>query len=124
MEAAAIALYEEMKKDLGKIVPDVELYYKAEIAIEIQRLKQERNAVILGHNCMGPVLFHSIPDFKGDSLDLSRKAAQTDKDVIVFWAARGVRIVASPGQMQLKQPFDKSIGSPIHTFRAMSTRTP
>jgi quinolinate synthase len=33
---------------------------------------------------MEPALFHSIPDFVGDSLELSRKAAQTDKDIIVF----------------------------------------
>jgi quinolinate synthase len=33
---------------------------------------------------MEPVLFHSIPDFTGDSLALSRKAAETDKDIIVF----------------------------------------
>jgi quinolinate synthase len=33
---------------------------------------------------MEPALYHSIPDYVGDSLELSRKAAQTDKDIIVF----------------------------------------
>jgi quinolinate synthase len=47
-------------------------------------LKIERNAVILGHNYMEPALYHSIPDFVGDSLGLSRQAAKTDKDIIVF----------------------------------------
>jgi quinolinate synthase len=69
---------------LHDVVPDFELRYKAELAVDINRLKIERNAVILGHNYMEPALFHSIPDFVGDSLELSRKAAQTDKDVIVF----------------------------------------
>ncbi len=77
MNPEAQKLYEEMKIHLGKVVPDFELAYKAEIAVEINALKKEKNAVILGHNYMEPVLFYSIPDFKGDSLDLSRKAAQT-----------------------------------------------
>jgi quinolinate synthase len=96
MEAEAQKLYEEMREHLGNIVPEVELYYKAEIAVEINRLKAERNAVILGHNYMEPVLFYSIPDFKGDSLDLSRKAAQTDRDVIVFC---GVRFMAETAKI-------------------------
>jgi quinolinate synthase len=96
MNPEAQALYEEMKTSLGKIVPDVELYYKAEIAVEINQLKKERNAVILGHNYMEPVLFHTIPDFRGDSLDLSRKAASTDKDVIVFC---GVKFMAETAKI-------------------------
>jgi quinolinate synthase len=89
-------MYEKMKTKLNCIVPDVELRYKAEIAVEINELKLLRNAVILGHNYMEPALFHSIPDFTGDSLDLSRKAAQTDKDVIVFC---GVRFMAETAKI-------------------------
>jgi quinolinate synthase len=76
--------YQQMKAALAHVVPDVELRYKAELAYEINRLKAERNAVILGHNYMEPALFHTIPDFRGDSLFLSRMAAKTEKDVIVF----------------------------------------
>ena len=89
-------MYEKMKGKLSHVVPDVELRYKAELAVEINRLKEERNAVILGHNYMEPALFHSIPDFVGDSLDLSRKAAQTEKDVIVFC---GVRFMAETAKI-------------------------
>jgi quinolinate synthase len=89
-------MYEKMKTKLSRIVPDVELRYKAGIAVEINELKLQRNAVILGHNYMEPALFHSIPDFTGDSLDLSRKAAQTDKDVIVFC---GVRFMAETAKI-------------------------
>ena len=77
-------VYEEMKAKLGNIVPDVELRMKAELVEQINRLKKEKNAVILGHNYMEPALFHTIPDFQGDSLYLSRKAAETEKDIVVF----------------------------------------
>jgi quinolinate synthase len=88
--------YLEMKAKLAEIVPDFELRIKAELAHEINRLKKERNAVILGHNYMEPALFYSIPDYTGDSLALSRQAAQTDKDIIVFC---GVRFMAETAKL-------------------------
>jgi len=78
------ALYQQMKQKLRKVVPPDELRYKAELAYEINQLKKERNAVILGHNYMEPALFHSVPDITGDSLGLSREAARTKNDIIVF----------------------------------------
>jgi quinolinate synthase len=89
-------MYAGLKAKLADVVPDVELRYKAEIAVQINRLKKERNAVILGHNYMEPVLYHSVADFQGDSLELSRKAAQTDKDVIVFC---GVKFMAETAKI-------------------------
>jgi len=89
-------MFTRLQVKLGNLAPEFELYYKAELAVEILELKQQRNAVILGHNYMEPALFHSIPDFTGDSLDLSRKAATTDKDVIVFC---GVRFMAETAKI-------------------------
>lgn len=77
-------MYHKMREKLADVVPDVELQIKAELAYEINRLKVEKNAIILGHNYMEPALFATIPDYVGDSLMLSRKAAQTDKEIIVF----------------------------------------
>jgi len=59
------------------VLPDAELFIKAEVAAEVLKLKAERDAVILGHNYMEPALFHTVPDFQGDSLELSRRAAET-----------------------------------------------
>ncbi len=89
-------MYQAMKAKLANVVPDIELKIKSELAAEINRLKAEKNAVILGHNYMEPALFNSVPDFVGDSLELARKASQTDKDIIVFC---GVRFMAETAKL-------------------------
>jgi quinolinate synthase len=53
------------------------------IVIRIKELKKKRNAVILAHNYQLPEV-QDIADFRGDSLELSRTAAKTDAQVIVF----------------------------------------
>jgi quinolinate synthase len=89
-------IYRNLRARLGDVMPEGEILLKAEVAAEVFRLKAERNAVILGHNYMEPSLFHSVPDFQGDSLELSRRAAETDKSVIVFC---GVRFMAETAKI-------------------------
>ena len=94
--ASVEAIYEQMKGTLANVVPDAELRIKAGLAYQINELKRERNAVILGHNYMEPALFQSVPDYTGDSLELSRIVAGTDKEVIVFC---GVRFMAETAKI-------------------------
>lgn len=54
-----------------------------ELKARIQSLKAKRGAVILAHNYQRPEV-QDIADYTGDSLELSRVAARTDADVIVF----------------------------------------
>lgn len=79
VKAATDHLYEEVKD----FITPMEWPGVAPLVHGISKLKKERNAVVLAHNYMTPDIFNLVGDFRGDSLQLAREAADVDADVIV-----------------------------------------
>ncbi len=55
---------------------------------EIERLKNEKNAVILAHSYVTPDIIYSVADYSGDSYELSKNALEAEGELIVFAAVR------------------------------------
>ena len=79
VKAAVDHLYEEVKD----FVTPFEWPTIAPLIHAINKLKAEKNAVVLAHNYMTPDIFRLVGDFRGDSLQLAREAANVDQQVIV-----------------------------------------
>lgn len=79
VEKATAPAWEKVKRQ----VTPFEWRLHAPLIAEINRLKREKNAVILAHNYMTPEIFHGVGDYVGDSLGLAKEAARSDAKIIV-----------------------------------------
>lgn len=79
VEAQTSKIWDKVKNH----VTPMEWRLHAPLIAEINRLKREKNAVILAHNYMTTEIFHGVGDFVGDSLALAREAAKCDAAIIV-----------------------------------------
>ena len=72
------------RERLARFTPEIEWAVLAPELEAIDRLKQERGAIVLAHNYQIPEIFHGIADLRGDSLALAQRGAETQAEVIVL----------------------------------------
>jgi len=79
VERVTSRVYERVKDR----IPEIEWPFYAPLILQINRLKKEKDAVILAHNYQSPQIYHGVADIVGDSLQLAIEATKVKQSIIV-----------------------------------------
>ena len=74
---------EPIYQKISKFLPEIEWSVHAPYIHKINKLKREKNAIILAHNYQTPEIYHGIADVAADSLALAIEASKTEANLII-----------------------------------------